>query len=189
MKENIKKKKRAQQAYYENQNVSGVSPLIRDFKKRPVHQRLGRKLPFTLGTNTSAILPKRRLRLPIMQQNRRTKIFSAQQRLNLIRAKNREVTGTQNFTLPKRIKLRRTLPQRTSGPTNLTVEVKNNNAFVSRNQLGQGVRRFRQILNAQLQQEIKKIQMTFQGGQPLAPIHITPSATDKALSQRFANLS
>lgn len=188
MKENIKKKKRAQQAYYENHVESGVSPLIRDFKKRPVHQRLGRKLPYILGTNTSAIPPKRRLRLPGMQQNRKTRIFSAQQRLNLIRARNREIINGQNVTMPKRIRLRRTLPQHVTGPTNLMVEVKNHGAF-NTNQHNQGFRRFKQILNTQLQQEIKKIQMSFQGGQPLAPIHITPSATQKPLSQRFASLS
>lgn len=188
MKENIKKKKRAQQAYYQN-HEDGVSPLIRDFKRRPVHQRLGRKLPYTLGTNTSAIPPKRRLRLPGTQpQNRRTRIFSAQQRLNHIRAKNRQVENTPQ-NVPKRIKLRRALPQRINGPTNLTVEVKNNSAVSGRHQFSQGYRRFKQILNVQLQQEIKKIQLAFQGGQTVAPIRITPSATEKPLNKRFADLS
>ncbi|XP_018564636.1 uncharacterized protein LOC108906004 [Anoplophora glabripennis] len=186
LKENIKKKKRAQQAYYQNHNQQGVSPLIRDYKKGPVHQRLGRKLPYTLGTNTSAIPPKRRLRLPgVHPQHRRTRIFTAQQRLNRIRANNREVQNMQN--IPKRIKLRRTLPHSMNGPTNLTVEVKNNNA-IGRPQFSHGTRRFRQILNGQLQQEIKKIQMSYQGGQTIAPMRVTPSATVKPLNTRFASL-
>ncbi|KAG5877653.1 hypothetical protein JTB14_038329 [Gonioctena quinquepunctata] len=62
LKQNIEKKKRAQEIYYENHSdLIGASPLTRDLGKKPVKQRLGRKIPFS-GTNTAAIPPKRRLR-------------------------------------------------------------------------------------------------------------------------------
>ncbi|KAJ8913547.1 hypothetical protein NQ315_017098 [Exocentrus adspersus] len=192
LKLNTQRKQFAQELYYENHKEAGMSPLIRESRKQPVHQRLGRKHPLTLGTNTSSILPKRRLRLPSLGSNnlfnKRSRIFSAQQRLNRIRANQREVMASQNSSMPKRIKLRRTLPH-FGGATNLMVEVKNNNAFFNRHQAMNGIRRFRQILSPHLQLEIKNIQATHPGHQTIVPFRVTPAATEIALHQRFAQLS
>ncbi|KAJ8947409.1 hypothetical protein NQ318_009615 [Aromia moschata] len=83
LKENIKKKKRAQEAYYENHQA-----------------RLGRRVPFN-GTNTSAIPPKFRLRrvgnFSNQQNVKKFRIFSAQHRLNRIRAQQRELLNTPDF--------------------------------------------------------------------------------------------
>ncbi|KAJ8981715.1 hypothetical protein NQ317_003780 [Molorchus minor] len=191
LKENIRRKQFAQRAYYENHGESGISPLTRNFTKPPVHLRLGRRVPFT-GTNTSAIPPKRRLHRvgPFGNQGnvRRNRIFSAQHRINRIRAQQREMLNNQNYNMSKKIKLRRTLPQRIGGPTNLQVQVKNNRAFVNM-QTVQNIRRFKQILNYQLQQEIKKIQMELKGkSQEILPFRVTPVGTAVSLHMRFAAL-
>lgn len=194
LRENIEKKKRAQDAYYENNtNNFGISPLRRD-GRRSVKQRLGRSnVPYT-GTNTSFLPPKQRLRkinntLNNKINTRKTRINLAQQRLYRIRARQQDTMNT--MTQPgKKIRIRRPYPLNMGEPKNFQVEVVNNTANVPDRYYPMErprQRRFRQILNAAIQMEIRKLQLQFTGSN-VPPSEIKPAFTLKTLNDRFANL-
>lgn len=192
LRENIEKKKRAQDAYYENHSDSvGMSPLTRDAYRRPVKQRLGRSNMYHYtGTSTSFLPPKMRLRKLNTTLNnkiniRKTRNNMANQRLYRIRAKNHEAVTHQTGT---KIRLRRTVPVIGGEPKNFQVEVANTPAITPRHNFRyQRFRKFRQILNVDIQIQIKKLQAQFTGTN-VAPSRVTPAFTMKSLHDRFALL-
>lgn len=183
LRENLKKKMRAQEAYY-NSNKVNRSPLL--FDRRPVRDRLG-KVKF-LGTDTSGILPRPRniLRGGNFKNYRKQGRYSAQMRLNRLRA--RLNASAQNKNKPFR--LRRNLNfLDDSLPTNLTVQVDNtqygkHNSFKLEN--GSRDMRFRPVLNEKTQQQIAIIQKK-RYYQDILPMRFTPVATGIFLHERFTS--
>nr|XP_023016336.1 uncharacterized protein LOC111505713 [Leptinotarsa decemlineata] len=194
LKQNVEKKKRAQEIYYENHAEElGASPLLRDLGKKPVKQRLGRRVPFP-GTNTSAIPPKQRLkRLNNTQNNqinkRKSRSNIAQQRLNLIRARsNQDALLRQNGV--KKFRLRRLVPTAlTSTPKNFKVQVSNNIVSVEKQRFMTNVKRFKLCLDPEIQLQIKQLQVMYQGDSVKFPIQVQPTTTLLTMNQRFAMLS
>lgn len=189
LRENIEKKKRAQDYYYESS--VGVSPLRRDDRK-PVKQRLGRvNIPYA-GTSTSFLPPKQRLRKVNSTLNnkinlRKIRHNPAQQRLYRIRAQNEDDMFDHSH---KKIKIRRPTGFTSVEPQNLQVEVVNNNANIPmryQNINHPRPRRFKQILNTAIQMEIKKLQLQFTGSND-PPTQIKPAFTLKCLNDRFSRL-
>lgn len=193
LRENVEKKKRAQDAYYENHSENfGMSPLTREAHKKPVKQRLGRtNIPYA-GTSTSFLPPKQRLRkvnntFNNIINSRKTRFNIAQQRISRIRATNQENFLNQSV---KKIRLRRPVSIINGEPKNFQVQVVNNTAHLSSKYNSANsprIRRFRQILNAGIQMEIKKLQLQFTGSN-IQPSNIIPAFTLKTLNDRFARL-
>lgn len=181
LRENLKKKMRAQEAYY-NSNKVNRSPLL--FNRRPVRDRLG-KVRF-LGTDTSGILPRPRHFLHgggNFKNNFKQGKFSAQMRLNRLRA--RLNASTQNKNRPFR--LRRNTSFFDDGPTNLTVQVDNtqhssSGSFKIEN--GFPDMRFRPVLNAKVQEQIATIQEN-RYYQEIFPMRFTSASTQVSMHDRF----
>lgn len=192
LRENIEKKKRAQDAYYESS--FGVSPLRRN-NRPPVKQRLGKvNIPYA-GTSTSFLPPKQRLRkvnttLNNRINSRKIRNNPAQQRLYRIRSRNEDDVLNNSI---KKIRIRRPMDFTGTEPQNLQVQVVNSNATLpvrynnNSNMNHQRPRRFRQILNTAIQMEIKKLQLSFTGIN-VPPSEIKPAFTLKTLHDRFARL-
>lgn len=188
LRENIEKKKRAQDAYYD-QNY-GMSPMRRE--NRSVKQRLGRtNIPYA-GTSTSFLPPKQRLRKMSNTLNNKIHIKKsrhnpAQQRLYRIRSRSEDDVLNQ---YNKKIRIRRPAGITSGEVQNLQVEVRNNNAnFPMRYNNVNHLRpkRFKQILNTAIQMEIKKLQLHFTGTND-PPTSVKPAFTLKCLNDRFARL-
>lgn len=181
LRENIEKKKRAQDAYYEvHSSHLYQSPLTRDRNRRPVKQRLGRNVPYS-GTNTSFLPPKQRLRKVHTLNNsinQRKIRNTAQQRLYNIMNRNQENHFNE---APRRMRLRKLVNERNIDGNSLQVKVFNN--------MAKSNDRFRQKLDVTIQMEIKKIQLqSTRDKDSSVPTKITPAYTVKNLHDRFALL-
>ncbi|CAH0556498.1 unnamed protein product [Brassicogethes aeneus] len=168
---NIKKKRLAQDIYYQNHSF-GVTSL-----KKDVHQRLGQTsksqkffhMPY--GTNTSSIGPKpKKLFRRNHQNNQLQRHFSVQDRLNKIRL-HQSLIGKN-----KVLKLGRNIPY------NLRVQVSNLDFKKQPN----FHRKFKLILNPQLQEDIQAIQLKFLS----MPLHLEdwrtqPESTGVRMNDRF----
>ncbi|CAG9853910.1 unnamed protein product [Phyllotreta striolata] len=183
--EHTEKKKRAQEAYYDK-NVLNKSPLLRNLKA-PVRNRLGRRIPFN-GTNTSAIPPKKRLfkvnngmngtLRNTITRGKVTRKNLAQIRINRIRERQQEELrlNPMRLTTPKKIKLKRW-----TGSQMLRVEVPNVNYS--------NAPRHRQILNSELQEQIRELQSVHIPEQILFDDSYTPFSTKITTHERFAKLN
>lgn len=190
LRENVEKKKRAQDAYYEtHEDTMGMSPLTREAFKKPVKQRLGRRhIPY-VGTSTSFLPPKKRLRKIGNTLNNTINIRKIRndilhQRSYSVSGKYQEAAANRNRSITK-LRLRRPKSLLSGEPKNFQVEIINNNVNgrhnISRPQ------RFRQILNNNIQLEIKKLQLQYTGDN-VPPTKITPAFTLITISERFARL-
>ncbi|XP_056646366.1 uncharacterized protein LOC130451398 [Diorhabda sublineata] len=186
LKQNIQKKIRAQEAYYQNCNNVSVSPMTHDIKP-PVQQRLGRKVPFT-GTNTSMVPPKKRLYKNTLNSSilkkKHLKRNHAQIRLNKIREKQRyESMMANNLTGPRKIKIHGRIPNAII--PNFKVQIRNNGNITNNGIIG--YKRHKISLDSEIQIAIKQLE-TLYTGEKIVILKVKPKATTISLNDRFTNL-
>lgn len=186
LKQNIQKKIRAQEAYYQNSNNVSVSPMLRN-DKQPVQQRLGRRVPFN-GTNTSMLPPKKRLYKNTLNSSiskkKNIKRNYAQMRLNKIRERQRHQTLMENnLTGTRKIKIHGRIPN--AIVPNFKVQIRNNGNFINTGL--HGFKRHKISLDSDIQIAIKQLE-TMYTGEKIVILKIQPKATTISMNDRFSSL-